>query len=109
MTSFQDQFTNLKPIKESPGMALMKAMGWAEGQGLGKESHGAVNPLMISVKTDKRGRSWPLPHPHYETLLTLYHRPGLWCCQITISGTRDPETAQESKHFKFSGTQPLWA
>jgi len=43
----------------------MKAMGWTEGEGLGKESHGDVNPLMITIKTDKRGRSTILPFHHH--------------------------------------------
>ena len=50
-------FLNLAPITESPGMALMKKMGWNDGQGLGKDATGDVNPLTLCVKTDRKGMS----------------------------------------------------
>ena len=46
---------NLAPITESPGISLMMKMGWSSGQGLGKEGTGDVNPLQLSVKTDRKG------------------------------------------------------
>ena len=51
----QDMFFNLAPIAESPGMALMKKMGWEQGKGLGKDETGNINPLELSVKCDKKG------------------------------------------------------
>ena len=51
----QDMFMNLAPVTESPGMQLMMKMGWSSGKGLGKEESGDVNPLRLSVKTDRKG------------------------------------------------------
>lgn len=37
------------------GMALLQKMGWRPGEGLGKNKEGALEPLQLEVKLDKRG------------------------------------------------------
>lgn len=37
------------------GMHLLQKMGWKPGEGLGKEKSGALEPLLLEVKLDKKG------------------------------------------------------
>lgn len=37
------------------GAQLMRKMGWSEGKGLGKNSSGPVEPIIMDFKTDRRG------------------------------------------------------
>lgn len=37
------------------GMHLLQKMGWKPGEGLGKEKTGALEPLLLEVKLDKKG------------------------------------------------------
>uniref|UniRef100_A0A8C4SQ68 SON protein n=1 Tax=Erpetoichthys calabaricus TaxID=27687 RepID=A0A8C4SQ68_ERPCA len=37
------------------GEFLMKKMGWREGEGLGKNREGNVEPILIDFKTDRKG------------------------------------------------------
>jgi hypothetical protein len=37
------------------GMALLQKMGWRPGEGLGKNKEGALEPLQLEIKLDKRG------------------------------------------------------
>lgn len=37
------------------GMALLQKMGWRPGEGLGKNKEGALEPLQLEVKLDKKG------------------------------------------------------
>jgi hypothetical protein len=37
------------------GMHLLRKMGWTPGEGLGKESNGSLEPLLLELKLDKRG------------------------------------------------------
>lgn len=37
------------------GMHLLQKMGWKPGEGLGKTKNGALQPLLLDVKMDKRG------------------------------------------------------
>ena len=34
---------------------MLKKMGWEEGEGLGKNKHGEVDPLTLDIKFDKKG------------------------------------------------------
>lgn len=43
------------PVAEGIGMHLLRKMGWTPGEGLGKNKEGALEPLLPSIKTDKRG------------------------------------------------------
>ncbi|XP_022256948.1 protein SON-like [Limulus polyphemus] len=36
-------------------MHLLKKMGWNPGEGLGKNKEGSLEPLLLNVKTDKKG------------------------------------------------------
>lgn len=36
-------------------MHLLQKMGWKPGEGLGKEKTGALEPLLLEVKLDKKG------------------------------------------------------
>lgn len=39
------------------GMALLQKMGWKPGEGLGKNKEGTLQPLLLEVKMDKKGKS----------------------------------------------------
>ncbi|CAN7981974.1 unnamed protein product, partial [Ixodes pacificus] len=52
----QDQFVRAAPVCEGIGMHLLRKMGWAPGEGLGKNKEGCLEPLLPSIKTDKKGR-----------------------------------------------------
>lgn len=43
------------PVSGGMGMHLLQKMGWRPGEGLGKEKNGALQPLMLEVKLDKKG------------------------------------------------------
>lgn len=43
------------PVSGGMGMHLLQKMGWRPGEGLGKEKNGALQPLLLEVKLDKRG------------------------------------------------------
>lgn len=38
------------------GMKLLQKMGWREGEGIGKFKSGALEPLTLDIKSDKRGK-----------------------------------------------------
>lgn len=37
------------------GMSLLQKMGWKQGEGLGKDNKGSLEPLALSVKMDRKG------------------------------------------------------
>ena len=47
-------FENLKRVRGGFGEAMMKRMGWKEGTPLGKSGVGHVEPIVNSVKLDRR-------------------------------------------------------
>ena len=51
--------TNLTPVKSDFGEKMMSKMGWRQGEGLGKTNPGNVDPLVVRVKTDRRGKLPP--------------------------------------------------
>jgi len=51
----QDQFDKAPKVQGGFGEFLLKKMGWSEGDGLGKNRNGEVNPLTLDIKQDKRG------------------------------------------------------
>ena len=52
----KDQLKTAAPLTEGNiGMLLLLKMGWTPGQGLGKNNEGTVNPIMLDIKTDKKG------------------------------------------------------
>ncbi|GAB1864611.1 SON protein [Camponotus japonicus] len=51
----KDQLVSAQPVSGGMGMALLQKMGWRPGEGLGKNKEGALEPLQLEVKLDKRG------------------------------------------------------
>lgn len=57
----QGQLHATAPITSLFGMKMMRRMGWTPGEGLGKNKKGTLEPLLVDVKTDRRGegkRGW---------------------------------------------------
>ncbi|MBN3293376.1 SON protein, partial [Polypterus senegalus] len=50
----KDQFLRAAPVAGGVGEFLMKKMGWREGEGLGKNREGNVEPILIDFKTDRK-------------------------------------------------------
>lgn len=49
-------------------MALLQKMGWRPGEGLGKNKEGTLQPLMLEVKMDKKGKHvWEGVFMHMHT------------------------------------------
>jgi len=53
----KDQFVNAKRVSGGFGEAMLKKMGWEQGEGLGRHKHGEVDPITMDIKTDKKGLS----------------------------------------------------
>ncbi|XP_071800758.1 uncharacterized protein [Asterias amurensis] len=51
----KDMFHNQTPLKGGVGAMLMAKMGWKQGEGLGKNNEGVLEPLALDVKTDRKG------------------------------------------------------
>ena len=48
-------FLTAAPVNTDIGRSLMHKMGWKQGEGLGKNKEGALNPLLLEIKTDRQG------------------------------------------------------
>lgn len=51
----KDALSKAAPVSDSIGRKLLEKMGWREGQGLGKNKEGTVDPLALDIKTDRKG------------------------------------------------------
>lgn len=51
----EDILSHAPPVTEGKGMSLLKKMGWNPGEGLGKNKEGSLEPLVLDIKTDKKG------------------------------------------------------
>lgn len=51
----KQQIINAAPVKGGIGMHLLQKMGWREGEGLGKNSKGPTEPIIVNVKIDRKG------------------------------------------------------
>lgn len=51
-------FHNHTPVQGGIGMHLLQKMGWKQGEGLGKNKEGSTLPLMLDVKTDRKGETF---------------------------------------------------
>ena len=51
----QSQFTNAPKVSGGFGEYMMRKMGWSEGEGLGKDRSGDVDPLTLDIKLDMKG------------------------------------------------------
>lgn len=52
----QDQLQVAAPVNNGVGMTLLQKMGWRPGEGLGKNKEGTLQPLLLEVKMDKKGK-----------------------------------------------------
>jgi hypothetical protein len=50
-----DQFNRAEKVRGGFGEFMLKKLGWTDGQGLGKNKSGEVNPLQLDIKFDKKG------------------------------------------------------
>lgn len=55
MWARKDSLARAAPVTGGKGMSLMKKMGWNPGEGLGKNKEGALEPLVLDIKMDKKG------------------------------------------------------
>lgn len=46
-----------QPLIEGRGMSLLMKMGWKPGMGIGKHMDGALEPLTLDIKQDRKGAS----------------------------------------------------
>ncbi|XP_071994793.1 protein SON isoform X2 [Engystomops pustulosus] len=51
----KDQFLKAAPVSGGRGALLMRKMGWKEGEGLGRNNEGNVDPILLDFKTDRKG------------------------------------------------------
>ncbi|CAL2029408.1 unnamed protein product [Caenorhabditis brenneri] len=51
----KDQFRNAAPANTGLGRQLLEKMGWRPGEGLGKDATGNLEPLVLDVKSDRKG------------------------------------------------------
>ncbi|PAA46352.1 hypothetical protein BOX15_Mlig020262g2, partial [Macrostomum lignano] len=51
----RDPFANAQPITAGPGLDLIRRMGWREGQGLGRQGEGRVEPVAVAMRTGRAG------------------------------------------------------
>lgn len=49
--------TGAKPVESAFGCAFLKKFGWTEGQGLGAQNDGIVEPLQVKKRTENLGVS----------------------------------------------------
>lgn len=48
-------FRGLAPVGDGFGMKMLKKMGWKEGQPIGKQGEGHVEPICVDIKMDRSG------------------------------------------------------
>lgn len=51
----KDQFRNALPATGGIGRKMLEKMGWRPGEGLGKDATGNLEPLVLDVKSDRKG------------------------------------------------------
>ena len=52
----QDTFHRATPVTGGIGMMMLQKMGWKQGEGLGKNNEGTLEPLSLDVKNDRKGK-----------------------------------------------------
>ena len=55
MFNYQEQFKEASPVSSQIGQKMLQKMGWKPGEGLGKNKEGAIEPLLLDIKVDKKG------------------------------------------------------
>lgn len=63
------------PVTEGKGMSLLKKMGWNPGEGLGKNKEGSLEPLLLDIKTDKKGKN--LSYNNLHKIFIKVYMPNL--------------------------------
>jgi len=53
----KDMFKTAPVVKSEMGRKLLEKMGWKDGMALGKSNEGALEPLVLEIKTDRKGLS----------------------------------------------------
>ena len=81
----------------------MQKMGWKPGEGLGKERDGNLEPLMLDVKSDRKGKGGL-----HSCLLCLLLLAGLVAIEEMPSSIRKPVSStfgsdMTGKWFNFFG------
>ena len=51
----QSQFTNAPKVSGGFGEYILRKLGWKDGEGLGKDRSGEVDPLTLDIKQDMKG------------------------------------------------------
>ncbi|XP_040571096.1 uncharacterized protein [Lepeophtheirus salmonis] len=51
----QEQFSSAQKVSGGFGEFMLRKMGWNQGEGLGKDRSGDVDPLTLDIKMDKKG------------------------------------------------------
>lgn len=51
----KDTFLHARPVKGGIGQYLLQKMGWREGQGLGKQNEGLLEPLVVDFNNTRKG------------------------------------------------------
>ncbi|MCP9257846.1 Protein SON [Dirofilaria immitis] len=74
-------------INSGVGLKLMQKMGWTPGEGLGKGRDGPLEPLVLDIKSDRKGK-----HP-VSVLMELcskkrWHVPQFTCLESGPSNNR---------------------
>ena len=50
-------FKGLAPVGDGFGRKMLMKMGWKEGQPIGKQGEGHVEPIRVEVKINRSGKS----------------------------------------------------
>jgi len=84
----QEQFTKAPKVSGGFGEFMLKKMGWSQGEGLGKERNGDVDPLTLDIKHGKGG---------------------LVAAEEAVSGKRGKKGALTMTGIDLSGKHPVSA
>ena len=88
-------FRGLAPVGDGFGMKMLKKMGWQEGQPIGKQGEGHVEPICVDVKMDRTGKLWAP---------VLFY----WCDTVVSSWYAGPTglTTESDRKQQSGGVQP---
>lgn len=83
-------------------MHLLQKMGWKPGEGLGKEKNGALQPLLLEVKLDKRGlvaneEVSPTPRSNLSELALLFASDAASSAAETAAGQTEGDVPADGE------------
>lgn len=86
-------------------MQLLQKMGWKQGEGLGKNKEGSTLPLMLDVKTDRKGLAAKDNKKKPRTLPFVNSVP----LKMTLPGSTQQIASQKPPQVKtdFAGKHPV--